>query len=361
MIKSLNFLRLVASVCVFLFHLEYRGPLGTIGISFFFVLSGFIITYNYYDKLTINNAPQFYILRLARIYPVYLLTLLLSLPLTTNIEVKTLLLNALMLQSYIPEVKTFFSFNFVSWAVSNQMFFYVLTPVIFYLMHKINIIKAIKTYGVFIWVGLFILSYIVASFFSNTSHIETAYSYNWWLLCISPYFRLFDFLLGVVLCLIFKEENSEKPDGYYTCLEVCSLIAVFVAYNAYFKYIGPLHYGLFFAPFTGFIIYVFAFQKGIISKTISNKMFVILGSLSFSFFMVHQLVIRYFAKYNMLTNDKLLHDFAIFSVSILVSLILYFLYEKPIRGFIRLRLKEMPTKQKYHAPKIKKVRMSLRR
>lgn len=86
MLRSLTTFRFIAALMVFLFHQNlFSGyQLGSAGVSFFFILSGFILTYNYQDKLgehSGNTIRAFYVARLARIYPVHLLTFLISFPL----------------------------------------------------------------------------------------------------------------------------------------------------------------------------------------------------------------------------------------------------------------------------------------
>ena len=48
--------------------------------AFFFILSGFIITYNYEEKLLEKTTTKrtFWVARIARIYPLHLLTLLIA-------------------------------------------------------------------------------------------------------------------------------------------------------------------------------------------------------------------------------------------------------------------------------------------
>src|SRR5260370_6407765 len=58
--------------------LKSFAAIGYVGVSFFFVLSGFILVYTYAGREIDNR--DFYRARFARIYPAYLFSLLISLP-----------------------------------------------------------------------------------------------------------------------------------------------------------------------------------------------------------------------------------------------------------------------------------------
>ena len=53
---------------------------GFVGVSFFFVLSGFIIAYNYQKKLDEKKIPKrtFWVARIARVYPLHWLNLFIA-------------------------------------------------------------------------------------------------------------------------------------------------------------------------------------------------------------------------------------------------------------------------------------------
>ena len=88
MINTLTSLRIFFALMVFGAHCyvidssfdAHFFKEGFVGVSFFFVLSGFIIAYNYQEKLLEKTATKrtFWVARLARIYPLHLLTLLIA-------------------------------------------------------------------------------------------------------------------------------------------------------------------------------------------------------------------------------------------------------------------------------------------
>src|ERR1051325_12098355 len=91
-IKSLTAFRFLAAMAVFIFHLpDFQGhrnniyfPKGYVGVTFFFILSGFVLAYNYHDKflsLDRGGIKKFYLARFARVYPVHFLTFLAAIPL----------------------------------------------------------------------------------------------------------------------------------------------------------------------------------------------------------------------------------------------------------------------------------------
>ena len=56
------------------FHPAYGGR----GVSFFFVLSGFILTYVYSQRLSKKDVPSFYFKRIIRLWPLHLVCLVIS-------------------------------------------------------------------------------------------------------------------------------------------------------------------------------------------------------------------------------------------------------------------------------------------
>jgi peptidoglycan/LPS O-acetylase OafA/YrhL len=94
-----------------------------------------------------------------------------------------------------------------------------------------------------------------------------------------------------------------------------------------------LHFDVGFLPFWTILIFVFAHERGIISKLLGRRPFVFLGEISFSFYMLHQLVIRYIWHYGI----KPVAPIA-FTITLVGSAALFLLYEENMRKLVRNKL-----------------------
>jgi peptidoglycan/LPS O-acetylase OafA/YrhL len=106
-----------------------------------------------------------------------------------------------------------------------------------------------------------------------------------------------------------------------------------------------LKFSVFYIPFICFLIFTFAFQKGFLSKVLSAKPLVFLGEISFSFYMIHKLVIRYLSLF---FTNVLAIDIFTFFITIALSSVIYLYYEEPLRKFIRFGNKNNFQKQYKH-------------
>src|SRR5947208_17047412 len=113
-------------------------------VSFFFVLSWFILTYFYADVflygISLASYKRFVWDRLTKIYPVHFLALLLVLPIATlspqlRLDWRAVPLHLLLLQCFWPSSTPAFSsyLNVPSWSISCEWFFYLLGPVVMFL------------------------------------------------------------------------------------------------------------------------------------------------------------------------------------------------------------------------------------
>ena len=148
-LPALTGLRTLLALLILLFHFTPAGlrserfpalslyPLIDIGyvfVSFFFLISGFILSYNYAHRPGPINAVDFWMARFSRLYPVYLLTMLISIPmLITEWHVRPRLefwagaiATPLLMQGFFPHLATFW--NTVSWTLSCEVVLYLAFP-----------------------------------------------------------------------------------------------------------------------------------------------------------------------------------------------------------------------------------------
>ena len=152
-------LRVWAMMMVFLSHTSLY-PAGGMGAMTFFVLGGFCMTLGYRDKILSDqfNYLDFVKNRLLKLFPLHWITLLVAVLLQINdgsfILSRKLIANFMLLQSWVPKMDYYFSFNAVAWYLSTLMLFVVLFPAIILLIEKMTQRQRIISF-IFLLVNLF--------------------------------------------------------------------------------------------------------------------------------------------------------------------------------------------------------------
>lgn len=211
-LNALTSLRLVAAVVVVIFH--SRGFLlpvslyapGGDAVNFFFVLSGFILTYTYCRKPI--NLKRFYLARFARIIPASLLSILAYLLLinsqaigTDPLRLSMTASNVLFPQSMIPVPFYYFALNAVLWSVSVEVFFYIFFPALQQLLKQ----KRYQLLLVMMSITIGLLMVSISTFFRLPDYSPSTFARLTWhgLVYISPLSRLKEFALGMTTGKLF--------------------------------------------------------------------------------------------------------------------------------------------------------------
>ncbi|CAN7341471.1 MULTISPECIES: acyltransferase family protein [Pseudomonas] len=313
MIDSLTSLRFFAAFAIVLHHAKglvfssefMKGVPLSSGVSFFFVLSGFILSYVYSGRMGSVGLYNFYTSRFSKIWPPHILTfVLLVVLIPTNEGWIIALLNASLLQSVVPIPAYYFSFNSVSWSISAELFFYAAFPLLMAGLNKnwhIKLVALLLLGGV----GAYIIDLSGVNYYSPDKWTEfSAHG----LAYISPLFRIQEFFMGMLLFKVFDYIKGWKWFGFALCtvLEILCVagvilftqgIAEAIAYsligienNASGEFWSHCTLGVFF----GLVIVCFAINKGLISQILRLRLFVVLGEISFSMYLVHQIVFRFY-------------------------------------------------------------------
>lgn len=143
-IKSLQGLRTLAFFGIFTSHTGLT-QLGAWGVSVFFVLSGFLMAYVYYERnldCSLKRSVSFSIRKIKRLYPLHILMMLAALllelvPLFKHFSARSVILllskigfNAALLQGWLPTQSMYYSLNAVSWFLSTCLLLYAAFPCI---------------------------------------------------------------------------------------------------------------------------------------------------------------------------------------------------------------------------------------
>jgi len=141
-LPALTGIRTLLAFNIVLFHFTppYLGPLrpfvenGFVFVNVFFLISGYILTYNYSDRGASLDKREFWLARFSRLYPVYLLVLIISIKMV-QLEWHArprgqfwagMILTPLLLQGVSPILATFW--NTVAWTLSCEVALYAAFP-----------------------------------------------------------------------------------------------------------------------------------------------------------------------------------------------------------------------------------------
>lgn len=303
-----------------------------LGVSYFYVLSGFVmmIAYSKYDKI---NFKDFFSNRIARIYPLHILSLILVIILNIllNSDFKipklALLSHLLLIQSWIP--RTALTLNAPAWSISVEMFFYLLFPIIFVY------IKKIKLKNIFILIISFnIICQILFNkyFFSD---LYNGFRVDGFFLFYNPLLHLNSFLVGILFGTIFVKKTFE-PKNYnflILILTITLIILVFI-FKSFF-----IHNG-FFSILFGLIILFISLNTGVLTRIFSNKKLVYLGEISFALYLLQLPIFTICDKFLSLINIEniTLRFFISFFILLLASHLVFKYFETTMKNYIKKKL-----------------------
>jgi peptidoglycan/LPS O-acetylase OafA/YrhL len=324
-------------------------------VSFFFVLSGFILTYVYPSLETWEARKRFWHARFARVWPAHAATFFLIIVLLHRPRRLGLSswweaawvgpLNLSLLHSWLPYPTHEFSFNSVSWSVSTELAFYLLFPWLIYRWERTwwwkMLLAAVAAAGM---VGLARALRLPAYTGNN---MRTVVSTS--LVYVNPLARLIEFMLGMVAALAWRQLAARMRGGRFvgTLLEL-GAFGLVLANMYYAVVIGTaagqvgwlgepastwLVQGGAVACSFAVLVFVMALEWGWLSYALSAPLGILLGEISFSVYLVHQVIMRvYTLQFKVLMEAPKWAVYPVYwALLLVVSHLIWGGFERPMR------------------------------
>jgi len=375
-LPALTSLRFFAALHVVLFHflafkvlksqswLGQISSIGYVGVSFFFVLSGFILVYTYAGRHT--SARVFWRARFARIYPAFAFSLLLTGPFFffgvlmmkipffawSSAHLKTVVfLVPLLLQAWVPLAAL--AWNPVAWSLSDEAFFYLLFPFLKKRFSQLGV-PGLALLALACWAVSLAMSWTYV--LRNPDHLQVMDAdvlSAFWMNAVKfhPFARLPEFLLGMACGAIFlKSRKDAKPGSakpgsntkFALPLVLAGLLTVATVahYSAQIPY--PVLHTALLAPAFAAIVYGFALRPGW-AAPLAWKPLVFLGDASYSLYLLHSFFLGpfFFTQTGAPRHRGPGWYFLYFVIALGISGLVYRFIEEPARR--KLRGKQLPS------------------
>ncbi len=348
-IPALTGIRFFAAVYVFIYHygaavLQKAGvptPIrtffqnGYFGVSAFFVLSGYILTHAHPGQLLqARTLLNYFISRLARIYPVYLLALLITLPLAAHeLTLKSSTAVLLMIQAWGNSYSDYgYGWLFQAWTLSVEMGFYLLFPFL------VTAVRRLPTAALVALLAADIALLVITG--SPKTHPDIATDGNpgefpaWVLQWPLPLARGIEFALGVLLCTTVQRAVDLEKKVHATwasaaIIGVLLSLAVLLSATSYSHIVASA------TVLIGLLIALLHVSDTAIGRLMGSRWLYVLGSASYALYLLANPCHSYLTRWLPDTIGRLVA----LPVTIVVSVLIWRFFEDPARRLItRLRV-----------------------
>jgi peptidoglycan/LPS O-acetylase OafA/YrhL len=382
-LPALTGARFFAALAVVLHHSRMLRPFprfldvialqGRAGVSFFYILSGFILAYNYRDwfRNDLHHWKRFAHARFSRIYPMYFVALLWSSlfviaarindPAELKSEVHSALtafdmarswiLNVLMLQVYSLAPLDQWLWNAAFWSISCEIAFYVAFPFLMWRFNKLILRSRPAAFWFVLAGSVFVVQGLL--FIATSRAIRRTWSDHGWLASITlnpivafdhiayrqPVIRVGEFIVGVCLAIAFLEigRDGVSKRAASACLATglcgCGITAVLQFFVPRVPIVvDQLQWYVFYVPAFALIIFSLACGRTMGSAILGHPGLVLLGEASYSLYLIHLPILIFLARSKI--SQPLLIISAIMGV-VGLSIICLHVIEIPARRALR--------------------------
>lgn len=363
-LRSLTSLRFFAAAAVFSYHSTLTVPnmtafrpgaarypadvfskFGWIGVSFFFVLSGFVLTWSARPG---ERPREFWRRRAVKIYPNHVVTFALAMVLfaAAITPARTAVLNLFLLHSWVPNLTVFNSVNLPSWSLCCEVLFYALFPALLTQVWRIKPerlwawVIGICAYAIVLPALAYALLPSAPAALGSSIPVTAA---QYWIVHVLPVSRVPEFFLGMVLARIVLS-------GRWIGIKLLPA-TILLAAGCLVANVVPFLYGMYASTLLPVALVIGAAATADIRGTVSvlqGRTMVRLGEISFAFYMVHGVVLLECRKLLGYTKvwpvpGAVAATATAFAIAVAAAFLLHAAVEKPMmKRFSRARVRPVP-------------------
>jgi peptidoglycan/LPS O-acetylase OafA/YrhL len=364
-VKALTGLRIIAAVWVVLFH--YRPPLwassprlhddfaplfdaGAMGVDLFFILSGFVLSWNYLDRMgpswSARATLHFLWLRLSRVWPIYLVTMHIAAlwiivtlhvgnfpsPDAEKLTAISYVRQLLMIQLWFEPFFDGTSWDGPAWSISAEWLAYLLFGFVILLIFRIARVSRTRT--------LLLLAVVAALpptiLLLASGHLYTPWS---WLPRIVA-----QFTAGALACAAVRRlrlgDGGRTAAGYVAIGLVAAIVGGLYYFNVH-PVTGMVDSGALTAVLFLPVVVALSVGTGPLVALLSTRPMLYGGRISFSLYMIHEPVhtawdwaVRQYRIDIPMSTAKLV-VVGLIVAAVLLSVLLYHLVEEPAQRWMR--------------------------
>lgn len=344
--NSLTFIRAFLALWVVLAHFGFGDKNWFYGVtnifnhpslavSGFFVLSGFVMALNYSKFFERGDVVKYYISRVARIYPIYIIAVLLCTPIAFHRAsgfntsfFSGFFVEVFMLQGWVSN-NLYVVWNEPGWSLSCEAFFYLTFPFI---------INILISRGLVFTRIIFSVSLLASAIYGVLIISTLSGKGGGWqdVLVMNPVLRFSEFLLGVCGAMIYANRIQYNSKMLF-CVGACGVLSIGFVLPSLIPTVGIAS-----------VFWLMCFL-GLMNYSIPNtgicRLFLAVGESSYSLYILHLAVSPYYKNiFKFVTGLSDLKGSLVYFTSYLVfilfvSFLSHRFFEMPVRNFVLRRFK----------------------
>jgi len=353
-LPGLTGLRIVAALAVYMNHvgapagspalLDSFMTSGYSGVTIFFVLSGFVLSFNYFESLrkpTPAGLYNYFVARFARVYPLYALVLLYFVlkQHAFGITIDGWWQHALAIQGWNPDVMKAFSFDAPAWSVGVEFFLYACFPLLILPLARLRSVRSILVTAA----GISLAMLALAAWFELSGKADLPFTdpssaHRW--LYRTPLTRLGDFALGILAARLFVQVGGHaiaaRVARPLTWLSIGMIVAA-MAWPA--MVLSAWSWDVAIAIPAALLIFALAAAPLTLpARALSIPAVVLLGEASYAFYLIHWPAIFFFDAgqwANSVTPSIVLYEAFVLGAILAFAVGVHMTVEQPARRYLR--------------------------